>query len=176
MPDSRTKLDLDLEFVIEPHFQQSALTTFFQAMQEGYALTREKGTIPELPGSKTIEFLHGDWRVLDTYIVSPQSPYSGGTTMMWYGEIPIWMMQYVGYYDDDAIPCLRAALRTNYEQSIFNGGRGPDFFEHEGFHYINAAMSNNFFGRTNGQEAIFDSEKKIRGIHLYQAWWMVSGS
>jgi len=34
-------------------------------------------------------------------------------------------------------------------------------------------MSNKFHGRNNGQEAIFDSNRKLRGVHLYQAWWMM---
>lgn len=170
MPD-----ESDIDYVRMPHMRRHAQEIFFTAMRQGYASSSEKGTIPEIPGSKTIEYRHDKWRVLDTYLVAPQSPYSGGTTIIYWGEIPIWMMQYVGYYDEEAIPCLKAALRATYDESIFNGGRGPDVFEHEGFLYLNAAMSSNFHGRTNGQEAIYDAEKKLRGVHIYQAWWMVPG-
>ena len=169
MPD-----DTDIDTVRTlPHLRRHAMGIFFLAMQQGYAAKPERGTSPEIPGSKTIEYHHENWRVLDTYIVTPKSPYSGGTTIVYWNEIPMWMMQYLGWYADEAIPCLKAALRANYEQDIFNGGRGPDFFEHEGFHYINVVMSNNFHGRTNGQEAVFDSNQKLRGVHIYQAWWMI---
>jgi hypothetical protein len=141
--------------------------------QNKYIAKPEKGTISEIPGSKTIEYLEDGWRVLDTYVVSPVSPFSGGTTIIYYRDLPVWMMQYNGYYHDDAIPCLKAALAANYEQKVYNGGRGPESFEHEGFHYFNAPMSNEFFGRTSGQETIFNSQRKLRGVHLYQAWWMI---
>lgn len=165
----------DVDYVRMPHMRRHAMEIFFTAMQEGYVSNSEKGTVPEIPGSKTIEYRHNEWRVLDMYLVTPKSPYSGGTTIIYYGEIPMWMMQYVGYYDEEALPCLKAALKTTYDEKVFNGGRGPDFFEHGGFHYINAPTSNDFHGRTNGQEAIFDAEKKLRGVHIYQAWWMIPG-
>lgn len=163
----------DIDYVRMPHMRRHALEMFFIAMQEGYVSNAKKGTISEIPGSKTIEYSRDKWRVLDTYLVTPKSPYSGGTTIIYWGEIPMWMMQYVGYYDEAAIPCLKAALKATYDVYEFNGGRGPDFFEYEGFHYINAPVSNNFYGRTNGQEAIFDTQKKLRGVHMYQAWWMI---
>jgi hypothetical protein len=145
---------------------------FMAAMNAGYAKTPAKGTIVEMPGSKTIEYRCDKWRVLDTYFITPQSEYSGGGTVIWYGPVPVWMMQYLGYYEKEAIPCLKVALAHQYNQEKFNGGRGPDFFHFENYTYINRVEKNEF-RHARGEEMVFDAGGKKLGWHRYQALYMV---
>jgi len=156
--------------------ERHAFGHFHKAMRAGYSTSPQKGTLVELPGSKTIEYRHNGWRVLDMYFVGPDGEYSGGTTTMWYGPIPIWMMQYLGRYEKEAIPCLKAALSSTYMPGQFNGGRGPDCFPYEGYVYINAVEKEGFVNAA-GIERIFDlmSGREV-GSHRYQSQWLVGRS
>ncbi len=165
--------NLDIEYVEMLHFPRHAFWCFMNAMKAGYASKPTKGTIVELPGSKTIEYTHEKFRLLDSYIVTPQSGYSGGTIHEWWAAIPVWMMQFMGYYDEDAIPCLKAALNANYERGVFYGGRGPGFFLHDGYTYINTVEENDFHGHVRGKETIYNPAGNPVGWHRYQAMWMV---
>jgi hypothetical protein len=154
-------------------FWRLARGIFFEAMQQGYASSPPKRTLDEMPGAKTIKFELEKWRVLDTYIVTPAGNYSGGTTCLWYDQVPVWMMQYIGEYRPDAIPCLKAALRENYQKKKFYGGRGPEFTHFDDYTYINQVEENDFNKRVLGEETIFDAAGKKVGWHRYQAVWMV---
>ena len=44
----------------------------------------------------------------------------------------VWVMQYSGWYEKEAIPFLKLALMENYAKRIFHGGRGPRDFEIDG--------------------------------------------
>jgi len=153
-------------------FPRTAHATFMRAMKEGYASKPTKGTIAELPGSKTIEYIENNWRVIDTYVVTPQSPYSGGMTMLYYGPLPVFMMQYIGYYTEEAIPCLKAALKANYDVNKFYGGRGPDIFQHEGFIYTNGAEGD-FFTYSRASERIFNPNGEQVGWHHCHSVYML---
>ncbi len=163
MPDVYFSLD----------FVRCAYFTFFAAMRAGYVGKPKKSSIRELPGSKSIEYTDGSWRVLDTYFITPYSDYSGGMTCIWHDDVPVWMMQYAGSYQKKAIPCLKAALRTNYEALEFCGGRGPQFFRHKDFAYVNQVSENIFGKQVAGTESIYDATGKQLGYHRYQALWMV---
>ena len=174
MPEDYTD-DLP-EFMMTSFFTRATKACFFEAMLAGYASGVEKGAIPEMPGSKAIEWTNdrnGNWRVLDTYIVTPFSAYSGGTTLIWLNDIPVWMMQYLGHYPKEAIPCLRAALRTAYEAEEFFGGRGPEIFTHKGYTYVNNVRVNDFFMDARGEEMIFGPDGSIIGKHSYQSTFLV---
>ena len=165
---------IHIDYVREPHMRRHAEAIFFLAMKQRYATKQEKGNIPQIPGSKTIEFTADNgWRVLDTWVVTPHSPYSGGTTIIYNGEIPMWMMQYVGWYDDCAISCLKAALKENYDKGCFLGGRGPEFFKYGDFHYTNTVVLNTFHGHAVGEEKIFGANNRRLGFHRYQAQWLI---
>ncbi len=153
-------------------FGRHAHFHFMQAMKLGYATMAPEGSIAELPGSKTIEYSHERWRVVDTYIVTPNSPYSGGTTMLYYDPLPVFMMQYLGKYEEIAIPCLKAALKAGSSAGEFNGGRGQDLFVHEGFTYTNDAYGD-FFTHSSAFEQIFDPNRQRVGWHRCQSIWML---
>lgn len=104
------------------------LPVFFAAMQDGYAGNAKKSTITELPNSKVITFKQGRWTVVDCYFVTPLSNFSFGTTIIYYDDVPVWMMHYWGEYPKEVIPFLKQALRANYEFGRFEGGRGPRMY------------------------------------------------
>ena len=159
-------------FRMDMSYRRHAQGHFFEAMKQGYAAAPLKGAMEGMPHSKTIEYTFEDWRVLDVYQTSPISDRSGGTTTLFFENVPIWMMQYLGKYDKKTIPCLKAALLQNYEKEVYEGGRGPEVYHHEdGLVYYNQVDQNDFFGRTWGTESIF-SPTGILGSHRYQASWL----
>ncbi len=158
-------------------FQRNVQDSFFDAMMAGYAGAAQEKEKPDLPGLKVIEWTNeycGSWRVLDSYLVSSLGQYSGGTTTIWYNDTPIWMMQYMGYYREEAIPCLKAALRANYERKEFNGGRGPQVFRQDGLIYLNTTTSNNFYGDAHGEEKIVSEDGRTTlGEHRYHSTYLI---
>lgn len=126
------------DFVETPAFCSEMAAVFFEAMNAGYAADApKKQSILWLPCNKTIEYKRDPWRVVDTYHVTKLGPRSGGTTVISYEETPVWMMQYLGQYDESAIPCLKAALRAAYAEKKFFGGRGPERFVCDRLIYLN---------------------------------------
>lgn len=162
-----------------------AREVFFRAMRDGYASGVEKGTITEVPGSKTIRLLYQTWELLDLYVVTPTGEWSGGTTHIFYKGVPVWMMQYMGWYRKEAIPCLKAALSEAYSTFQFFGGRGPEkkYFLHpetgEMWEYINRETPiprgnwRNFGHTFAGIETILAPDGSSAGFHTYQGMWMV---
>ena len=142
---------------------------FFKAMSQGYANAKSGMKVPDMPGFKEIKFREGDFELLDRWGKHPDTPRSFGTTYIWHKGIPVWTMSYGGYYFEEAIPVLRAALRSNYEVHRFIGCRGPRQFEVDGMKYINAPRLNEFW-RFEGREEIFTKEAKNLGYHEY--WGM----
>jgi hypothetical protein len=144
---------------------------FFKAMVAGWARNGQKISIPEMPSYKAISFQEGDFRLLDCYCNSPDSPKSAGTTTIWHKNVPVWVMQFGGYYEKGAIRFLKRALLVNYETSTFLGGRGPSSF-YEGYYaYYNKVMQNDF-GRFSGREEIISRPAgDILGYHDY---WGIS--
>lgn len=159
-----------------PFFASAIQKAFFEAMCSGYASETKpkKGTISELPGSKTIPFIHGRCTVLDAYLANDLGPHSGGMTEISYGGTPVWMMLYGGEYSDEAIPCLKAALRRNYISDHFNGGRGPKFFSHsDGYTYVNDVDAGSSFANFSGRERIFSPNNDEVGFHRYHGFLMI---
>jgi len=148
---------------------------FFNAMRAGYAGGAKAVTGSELPGSRTITHQGGDWEVVDTYFVTPQGPSSGGTTVISYCGIPVWMMQYMGEYPSDALPCLKAALRSTYTKGVFVGGRGPKRFAYHELTYVNNVAENSTFNKFSGEEHIFvPMTGNVLGQHTYQGMLMIT--
>ncbi len=164
-------------------FRAQMEDAFFEAMHIGYASEdkQKKTSIPELPGSKLVlPYVAGPWRVADTYLVTPAGPRSGGMTVIWYEGVPVWMMQYLGQYDERAVPCLKAALRAAYSRKEFFGGRGPDEFTFGVYRYQNDIdkrwrtdfQGSNFFQGYEWVEMPGRSGQKL-GWHSYQGMMLV---
>lgn len=161
-----------------------AKKVFFLAMLDGYAGGENKKSIKTTSpdGYKTIEFPHGDFRVVDRYCVTPLSDFSAGsTTIFCHGGsdtwIPIWYMSYSGHYPRTAIPFLKEALLEAYRKKAFHGGRGPEFFlpEREGkFLYTNVVLRGDFYcfvGRE--QVSRLKVHGEVIGYHQYQGVAMI---
>lgn len=143
---------------------------FFKAMVEGWATDSQKIRIAEMPGYKAIPFRDGDFYLLDRYCVSPSSPKSAGTTTIWFQDVPVWLMNYGGYYEEQAIKFLKRALRQPYEAHQFVGGRGPLVHTEGSLVYVNQPRINDFT-KFEGREEIFDTKNSTSlGFHEY--WGM----
>lgn len=142
---------------------------FFKAMLEGYVFGVKKIRIPDLPGYKAIPFRDGDYYVLDHYCVTSNSLKSAGTTTIWYQDVPVWVMNYGGFYEESAISFLKSALRLQYEERQFNGGRGPLVHTDGTLIYRNMSSPNDFSG-FQGRENIHNVYGILLGYHDY--WGM----
>jgi hypothetical protein len=147
---------------------EQVLSVFFAAMQDGYAKSPKKGTISELPGSKTIPFELGEFKLLDCYLITPDTPHSFGQTIIWHKDVPVWTMSYQGWYLKNAISFLKQALGEAYNHSDFYGGRGPHFFTNDGMVYVNNVEAPNDWKHFRGREEVFDRNGQSVGWHEYQ--------
>ena len=137
---------------------------FFKGMIRGWAAGCDKFAVPDMPGYKEISYQEGKFRLLDRYCIS-RSKKSAGTTTIWYEDDPIWVMNYGGYYVSRAMGIVKNAIRDNYQDKIFFGGRGP-FIHVEGtLIYTNRPVVNNF-AKFEGREEVLDTEFGILlGFH-----------
>lgn len=141
---------------------------FFDAKACGWSADAQKIKSIEFPGSKIIPFTCGDFRVIDCYVVNPDSDISAGTTTIWHKNKPVWVMNYGGWYAKLAIPFLKSCLQMAYVQErCFYGGRGPKFVRGERFTYVNRIERDNFSDFV-GEEKIFDSDERCLGYHWYR--------
>ena len=143
-------------------------SAFFHAMAVGYAGAAERTTIPQLPGSKVIPFVWGDFKVVDLWLTTPYSPKSEGMTTIWFQNNPVWVMHYGGRYHDIDIPFIKNCLHRAYVvERRFYGGRGPQFVRGERFTYINY-IERNDFEKFFGEEVVFDLNESHSGHHWYR--------
>jgi len=161
----------------DPAFHSEVQDMFFEAMTAGHAsLTSPsspaKGTIVELRGSKTFTHARIPWKVVDVYLVTPLSTRSGGMTVISYEGVPVWMMQYFGEYEKQAISCLKAALREAYSRDEFIGGRGPLKLVYGKYEYQNHPVLSTF-ERFSGFESVTRGVGAILGTHQYHGGLML---
>lgn len=154
---------------------EEAKAIFFEAMCVGYAAGAEASPVPGFPGSKNIEYRRDSWLVTDTYFVRPHDIRSGGQTIIYYAESPVWMMQYLGEYPPQVLPFLKEALFKNYSQSVWDGGRGPTqypLFARSAypFNYVNLGSRN--FHKFSGKEWISNHDGVQLGWHAYNGLWL----
>lgn len=143
---------------------------FFKGMVGGWAAGAKKIMIPEMPGFRAIKFREGDFRLLDCWSKTENSTKSFGTTTIWFRDIPAWIMNHGGLYDERAIAFLKRVLRQNYEAGEFVGGRGPLVFAEGLLRYTNYPRHNDFH-RFDGRENVFSNETgTFLGYHDY--WGM----
>jgi len=162
----------------EPEITKEKLQAFFlRAMAQGWAADAQIiENMPEAPeemlGFKKIPFVEGNLRLVDCYYVSPVTLVCSGFTTIWakkitdagMGIIPVWQMHYQGQYKKEAIPFLKQALLSTYQNNIFLGGRGPEEFTNSRLWYRNNCKGS--FGLFHGEENIVD-EKGVLGWHRY---------
>ena len=170
----------------ESDLRRDAESIFFKAMCAGYAVEGTDHWEREPFGhgyANVIAYDEELWAVRDRWLVG-QNGHSAGWTVITYDSNPIWHMQYWGRYEKRAIPLLKAALRSNYEQEIFHGGRGPTQFVDEArfpdMLYANVMRNHERFGfeRFSGVEGILAKGEgsellKHLGFHEYQGGLLI---
>ena len=102
---------------------------FLKAARATYAAnqggTVRKGTLPGLPKSKVYQYRQDDLLYVDTYFTN--GDLSGGQTVIWLTENPVWISQYQGWCAGDdkvVLDFLKRALLNAYATNEFIGGRG----------------------------------------------------
>ena len=109
-------------------FVEQAQKVFFMAMNQGYAAGVKASRLDIMHGSRFAEFDHEEgghqWKVMDLWFVTADSPFSSGITIMSRDTKPVWQMRYGGWYEEFAIPVLKQVLFETYKCSRFIGGRG----------------------------------------------------
>lgn len=141
---------------------------FFDAMSCGYI----SGNMPELyPAedfTKRFMFTDHSFRVEDKWTSISGNKHSFGRTLITYNGMPVWYMQYAGWYEDVALPLLKTALSESYRDRLFLGGRGPRRHCGEGLVYLNALKANGSFVAFSGRECICESTNgRLLGEHHY---------
>jgi hypothetical protein len=145
---------------------------FFEAMRDGYAKQGvKKQPIVGLPGSKSIPWERGMWKVIDTYFTASDSNKSSGFTLIVYNGSPIWVMHYGGIYPKEVMPFLKQCLKTAYDLEIFSGGRGRSLEQSPDFRYRNIVAKGSTFEVFAGDEHIYvmsDDRELAVGHHWYR--------
>jgi hypothetical protein len=148
---------------------------FFRAMLEGYlSATKPKKNTP-FSGWNTLEYKEWPFSLVDMWNTTFYSSASSGVTTISYMGIPIWVMHYGGWYEDEAITTLKAALSQNYKHGVFIGGRGPMEFEEGDFHYKNQPEVGGLdFEHFEGCEYMDNTRTRtLVGYHWYRGDWLV---
>ena len=145
---------------------------FFRAMIEGWASSAEKVRIDGMPGYKGVEFKEGGLRLLDFWCTTLHSNKSAGTTTIWFHGVPLWFMSYGGYYEEEAIPVVKEALRRAYKTRRFVGGRGLNLDDLGGYSYQNNPRRNRrgFLSFAGREQVISTGTGRLLGFHEY--WGM----
>jgi hypothetical protein len=102
--------------------------------------------------------------------------YSAGRTLITEEGQSVWIMQYYGWYRAEASDFLKRALRRNYCDRVFHGGRGRSVFTVGRKQYTNAVECGSNFWRFNGREAVMDCRTATAlGEHRYHGGILVDG-
>jgi hypothetical protein len=160
---------------------ETAKKFFFEAMRHGWASGEAKFVATEFRGwkEKTWFYKNPDFPnfvLVDKYETVSDSRVSHGRKSISYLDVPIWFMDYGGWYDKEVIPFLKEALMLAYSSEVFCGGRGRASFTrneaYPGMLYINQGEFLNFAG-FRGRELATDPFGKPRGEHNYFGGLMI---
>ena len=130
---------------------------------------------PLLPGHDLFTFEEGNFCLRDFWCGNDDK--SAGTTVIEFKSTPIWVMHYGGRYPKFAIPFLKRVLARQYQEGIFEGGRGPDGIidlPASEMVYRNKIYDGRFT-HFSGMEEITsaDNETKLIGFHEYFGLWLL---
>jgi hypothetical protein len=156
--------------IVARHAQQIV----FEGLLAGYASGNAEAE--EVNGVTRLVHADKEWRITDEYVMTQLDGIgSGGTTLMYYNDQPIWMMQYWGRYKKEALPCLKEALRTAYSAEEWVGGRGPAVHACEnGWKYMNYVNQPDSFFSFSGEERVYSPEGEFAGWHKYGGQWLLN--
>lgn len=146
---------------------------FFRAQRHGWAADAASHLVPDMPGYKEISFREGNFTMIDRYCVNSDSKKSAGMKTIWFQDMPVWVMNYGGWYDKAVIPFLKDALCVAYAEETFFGGRGPLAFR-EGddpqFQYLiysNSPCKNDFREFRGSECIVAEDVQTLLGSHTY---------
>ncbi len=144
-------------------------TFFYRAMAKGWVNGAKEIADDHWPGFRIIEQIDGQWKLTDAYCVVPGSPKSWGFTTIWRDNLPVWVMNYGGWYEKRALKFLKGVLRNAYGNNEFHGGRGESglTLERDGkrLEYVNV-VNESSFEHFSGCERILEHDVKPGGdIH-----------
>ncbi|MCX6712951.1 MAG: DUF5680 domain-containing protein [Candidatus Vogelbacteria bacterium] len=153
------------------------LDAFFDAMLAGYTAETKpaKVPVPELPGAKCTKFTQGRYQVIDLWWTGVDPRHSFGQTIITRDGVPIWQMGYAGWYEPEAIPFLKEALRETYAKRIFLGGRGPVHYQ-KTLEYCNRIDIDQSWKKFQGREDVYQRSKqsKLLGYHEYRGGLLIN--
>ena len=153
---------------------------FLLASAKGWAGEGTKTTSVEFPGAKIVTVEEeGFLRYIDCYYTYPGSDRSFGQTVIWANDrgekwIPVWGMQFGGYYPESVIAFLKEALQHTYETKQFIGGRGPLEFQQGDLCYVNEPKKNEC-SDFEGEEKVFVNGVQV-GFHWYRGLLLIPGT
>lgn len=146
-------------------FKTRMQNAFFDAIRAGYAGDGTGVKKTSRGGWNTMSWESEDgFKVVDRYLIPEGNDNSAGTTTIFYGGRPVWIMNYAGHYPERAIPLLKKALSTTYGKKEFVGGRGPKELADGDMKYENQHEGD--FNAFSGREAIRDKAGEV-GFHRY---------
>jgi hypothetical protein len=125
---------------------------FLLAMAAGYAFDAP-ARLEAATGAKLIEYSTNGYVVEDRWW-NGQDGYSHGTTLLRGNDRVLWGMSYCGPYATATVPCLKLALREQYGQGKFLGGRGPRSFTAGEYIYRNMPDGLGLFPKFSGFETV----------------------
>lgn len=150
---------------------------FFKAILCGYASFIDGNKLPDgvrevrseysLVNEKKETVFFDKYVVIDNWITTPLSEFSAGITTIYYDQIPIWRMDYSGYYKKDAIKFLKEALAKNYNEGVFLGGRGPRIFKNQNLIYRNNPRIPDFENFEGIERIVNEETGEEMGCHKY---------
>lgn len=165
---------------IECEFSGDELQAFFlQAMVTHSWASGAKGMdVPDMPFHKETRFVTERLLLIDRYCVNQFGPMSSGVTTIFVNVgdtlYPVWVMNYVGWYEEEASRFVKRVLLYAYQQGKFNGGRGLDADNSSPpMKYRNVVDRSSSFEQFSGFEivdkfnAFADHERICLGWHKY---------
>lgn len=94
----------------------------------------------DFPGAKFMRGVEGRYCYCDMWYTGTNGKLgvSGGHSLLSLDNIPVWILQYWGWYDKDdsrVIKTLKEALLQGYSNGETEGGRGPGYYTTEDGQY-----------------------------------------
>ncbi|MFC1656739.1 hypothetical protein ACFL14_02160 [Patescibacteria group bacterium] len=157
---------------------EELMEVFFEGNLLGWPTGKTpEQTSPALPGWKIIPVPVGNFIFYDRYTVGANRK-SFGFMEIRDRKDPInllyWRMEFGGWYSEDAIKVVKAALLEAYATKRFFGGRGIPFYIPAGdIMYENRIDNGGDFSKFSGREEVVDRQAlESKGFHCYRGGLM----
>jgi hypothetical protein len=134
------------------------------AKRATYAAAAAK-SLPYRLGSSDIQFRHGPWSYLDSYVGEANFL---GQEIVYLDRVPVWSMAYYGFLQSPRIDSatagrvVQAALTRLYDEGRFLGGFSTDV---DGYRYVDTNTGG--VARFTGREWIEDHDERLYTLHYF---------